>query len=87
MTRRKTAQLVVRSIEERVKRRLQERARRNGRSMEEEVRQILTSAVSVDDPAKKGFGTGFASFFRDVPEDLEIKEIHGELPRPVRFDE
>ena len=87
MTPRKTAQLVVRNIEERVKRRLQERAQRNGRSMEEEVRQILTAAVSVKHPAKEGFGTGFASFFKDLPEDFEIKEIHGELPRPIRFDE
>jgi len=35
------AQLVVRNLENSVKARLQRRARRNGRSMEEEVRDIL----------------------------------------------
>ena len=40
------AQIVVRKLEESVKTRLQRRARRNGRSMEEEVRDILRNAVT-----------------------------------------
>ena len=39
------AQFVVRNIENGVKDRLQRRARRNGHSMEEEVRDILRNAV------------------------------------------
>ena len=39
------AQLVVRNLEDAVKTRLQRRARRNGRSMEEEVREILRNAA------------------------------------------
>ena len=42
------AQFVVRSIENTVKQRLQRRAARHGRSMEEEVREILRSAVNQD---------------------------------------
>ena len=43
------AQLLVRNLENAVKARLQRRARRNGRSMEEEVRDILRAAVRKDD--------------------------------------
>ncbi len=39
------AQLVVRNLEDEVKKRLQLRAIRHGRSMEEEVRDILRNAV------------------------------------------
>ena len=40
------AQLIVRNIEEKVKRSLRQRAKANGRSMEEEVRVILRTAVN-----------------------------------------
>lgn len=44
------AQLVVRNLDDDVKRRLQDRAARRGHSMEEEVRDILrTAAVAWDD--------------------------------------
>ena len=39
------AQLVVRNLEQDVKARLQKRAKNHGRSMEEEVRDILRDAV------------------------------------------
>ena len=42
------AQLVVRNIEEDVKARLQKRAKRHGRSMEDEVRHILRNAAKDD---------------------------------------
>jgi antitoxin FitA len=40
------AALSIRNIDESVKRRLRSRAARNGRSMEAEVRAILTEAIS-----------------------------------------
>ncbi|WP_353953587.1 Arc family DNA-binding protein [Knoellia sp. S7-12] len=40
--------LTIRQVDEDVKKRLQVRAARNGRSMEAEVRAILTEAVSID---------------------------------------
>ena len=39
------AQILVRNIEQDVKTRLQRRAQRHGRSMEEEVREILRNAA------------------------------------------
>jgi len=40
------AQFVVRNIESAVKEKLRRRAKENGRSMEEEIRRILRSAVN-----------------------------------------
>src|SRR5215212_1684739 len=45
------AQLVVRNLEDDVKAKLQRRARRHGRSTEEEVRDILRDAVSKRAPS------------------------------------
>jgi plasmid stability protein len=39
------AQFIIRNLEDDVKARLQDRAKRHGRSMEEEVRYILRNAV------------------------------------------
>jgi hypothetical protein len=49
-------QLVVRNMENAVKTRLQRRARRHGRSMEEEVRDILRSAVTGEETPSGGSG-------------------------------
>ena len=51
------AQLVVRNIENGVKAGLQRRARRSGRSMEEEVRDILRAAVN-DETQRSPGGLG-----------------------------
>jgi plasmid stability protein len=45
------AALLVRGIDDRLKRALRLRAAANGRSMEEEVRQILRTALGVPSPA------------------------------------
>jgi antitoxin FitA len=82
------AQLIVRNIEDEVKERLAQRARRKGRSMEEEVRSILREAVSEDmKPAPEtGFGTRLAAFFADRGLDFEVPETRGEEARPAAFD-
>jgi plasmid stability protein len=48
------AQLLVRNIEDSVKTRLQRRAKRNGHSMEAEVRDILRAAVQKEERASAG---------------------------------
>jgi plasmid stability protein len=60
------AQLVVRNIESAVKAKLQRRAKRNGRSMEEEVREILRDATKSEGSRRKGLGTRIAEHFRDI---------------------
>jgi len=80
------AQLVVRNLEEKVKRRLRRRAKDHGRSMEEEARMIIREAVS-DKPPQEGLGTRLAKLFSNVPPEFKIEEIRGQKPRPAKFDE
>jgi plasmid stability protein len=78
------AQLVVRNIETGVKARLQRRARRNGRSMEEEVREILRVAVHKEEHAPTGgLGTELAALFPKSGPDFTIEELHIEIKPPT----
>jgi len=81
------AQLVVRNIEDSVKARLQRRARRNGRSMEAEVRDILRNAVKAGDKDSTGLGTKIANLFRGKGMDFEVAELRGYPVRPITFDD
>jgi len=87
MIKNSTAQLVVRNLEPDVKTRLQKRAKRHGRSMEEEVRDILRDAVKGDGRQEEGFGTRFASYFKGLGlKEGDIRELRGEVwARPVDF--
>ena len=80
------AQLVVRNIEESVKSRLQRRAARRGRSMEEEVRDILRDAVKEEEASAGGLGTAISSRFRKLGLKFDIPELRGHKIRPVSFD-
>jgi antitoxin FitA len=80
------AQFVVRNIENAVKARLQRRARRNGRSMEEEIRDILRSAA-VEDPSPTGeLGTEIVGLFTKVGLKADIPELRGHKVRPIDFE-
>ena len=80
------AQFVVRNIENAVKARLQRRARRNGRSMEEEVRDILRDAVNgEDDVPAGGLGTEISALFAKVGLDSDIPELRGHEIKPPSF--
>ena len=81
------AQLLVRNIEQSVKTRLQRRAKRNGRSMEEEVRDILRNAVNEPENPTVGLGTQIASLFAGKGFAFEAKEGRGYPVRPISFDE
>ncbi len=84
------AQLVVRNIENGVKAKLQRRAKRNGRSMEEEVREILRDAAkSEGGRRRKGLGTEIAELFRGIglrPGE-EIPELHDIKLQVPNFEE
>ncbi len=79
------AQLVVRNIENTVKARLQRRARRNGRSMEEEIRDILRGAAVEAPLATGGLGKEIASLFTEAGLDSDIAELRGHKVKPVHF--
>ena len=81
------AQVVVRNLDETVKKRLQQRAARRGRSMEAEIRDILAEAVGENGTSEEGLGTlitrHFAGKGRGI--DFDIPEWRGERARPARF--
>jgi plasmid stability protein len=82
------AQLLVRNIEDSVKTRLQRRAKRNGHSMEAEVRDILRAAVQKEERASAGgLGTEIAALFPKSGPDFLIEEFKGEDLGPPTFDQ
>ncbi len=80
------AQFIVRSIENTVKQRLQHRAARHGRSMEEEVREILRCAVNQDDEPVGGLGTEIAALFAKAGLVSDIPELRGRTIKPATFE-
>jgi plasmid stability protein len=81
------AQLVVRNLEQSVKSRLQRRAKRHGRSMEEEVRDILRNAAREADKTPEGLGTQIANMVRGTGLKFEVEELRGHPVKPTVFDE
>ena len=78
------AQFVVRNLENAVKARLQRQAKRHGRSMEEEVREILRSAVHEENRAV-GLGTEIAALFAKTGLIADIPELRGHAIEPATF--
>lgn len=85
------AQILVRNVETQLKTRLQRRAKRNGRSMEAEVREILRDTLKEEDGQKIGFGTASVALFSGqgigLEEGEEIREWRGFPLKPISFDE
>ncbi|MEN3238748.1 plasmid stabilization protein [Methylobacterium ajmalii] len=72
------AQILVRDIDVGVKQRLQQRAARNGRSMEAELRDILRAAAA-EDELTTGLGTEIVALFQGIglSPGEELPEFHG----------
>jgi len=85
------AQLLVRNLEDRLKARLQRRAKQHGRSMEAEAREILRDALKEADAPQVGFGTASVALFSGqgitLDEGEEIREWRGFPLQPITFDE
>jgi plasmid stability protein len=80
------AQFVVRNLEDDVAEKLKRRAKRNARSMEDEVRHILRSAVQ-ERPAQVGrLGSRIAQRFRRVGLAADLPEFHGQAANAADFD-
>lgn len=80
------AQFVVRNIENAVKARLQRRAARNGRSMEEEIRDILRGAAVEENQPSGGLGKEIAALFTKVGLEADIPELRGHVVKPFDFE-
>lgn len=75
------AQFIVRDLEDEVKARLKRRAQRHGRSMEEEVREILRNAVKAENRPPAKLGSRIAARFTEHGLTEDLPEFRGERAR------
>ncbi len=85
------AQILVRKLEDRIRTRLEQRAKRNGRSMEAEVREILREALKEEEAPQGGLGSEIAALFSGqgigLRDGEEIPEIRGMRMQIPNFEE
>ncbi len=81
------AQLLVRNLDEEVKRRLRARAERQNRSMEDLVREILRAASEQETEDLEPLGTRIAKRFAGLGLTEDIPELRGWQPRPADLSE
>ena len=84
------AQILVRNVEEPLKARLKRRAKRHGRSMEAEAREILRDALHKDETPERGLGSEMVALFSGqgigLQEGEEIPEIRGYRMQVPKFE-
>jgi plasmid stability protein len=83
---RPVAQLLVRQVDDDVAARLKRRARRHGRSMEEEVRHILRDAAKGESRDAPRLGSSIAARFARVGLDGDLPELR-QKARPADLDQ
>jgi plasmid stability protein len=79
------AQVIVRDLEDVVKKGLKRRAARHGRSMEEEVREILRNAVREGETPPTRLGSRIAARFRGKGLETDLPELWGTEARSATF--
>jgi plasmid stability protein len=79
------AQILVRNLESQLKVRLARRAKRHGRSMEEEARDILRNALREEGASAGGLGTEISSLFQQNGLTEDIPELRGHRAKPAEF--
>lgn len=80
------AQFVVRQLEDDVAEKLKQRARKNARSMEDEVRHILRSAVQQHTESRQKLGSRIAKRFRRAGLTRDLPELKGVSARAADLD-
>jgi plasmid stability protein len=81
------AQVLVRNLDDDVKERLQQRARRHGHSMEEEIRTILRQALADQGAPSSGLGSRIAARFAGQGLTEDLPELRGQAARPADLDQ
>lgn len=80
------AQFVVRHLENDIAEKLKQRARKHARSMEDEVRHILRTAVQQPPAGTQKLGTRIAQRFRRTGLTEDLPELRGALARAAALD-
>ncbi|MDX1384799.1 MAG: toxin-antitoxin system [Thermoanaerobaculia bacterium] len=70
-----------------MKHKIEQRARRHGRSTVEEVREILRNAVRDERRSTAALGSRLADRFADLGLEEPIPELRGQPARPAELDE
>jgi antitoxin FitA len=78
------AQIIVRNLEDVVKRKLKRRAARHGHSMEQEIRDILRDALKQEGHSERGLGSAIAAHFKGIELENPIPELSIK-PKPPKF--
>jgi antitoxin FitA len=83
------AQILVRNVDDGLKTRLQRRAKRHGRSMEAEAREILRAALREKPEPAGGLGSEIVALFsgQGVYLDKPIEEFRGMKMKIPDFNE
>jgi antitoxin FitA len=81
------AQFVVRNLEDNVAANLKRRAKRHGRSMEDEVRHILRNATKEERRGVRKLGSRMAARFKTVGLAADLPELHRQPARAADFDQ
>lgn len=79
------AQLLIRNLDDDVKVKLRDRARKRGRSTEEEVREILRNAVRDEAQPSEPLGKRLRALFRGIGIDEDIPEWRGQPATPAEL--
>jgi plasmid stability protein len=80
------AQFIVRNLEDDVKARLKRRAERHGRSIEEEVCDILRNATKEENRPLPKLGSRIAARFAKTGLTKDLPELRGQAPRPAELE-
>jgi plasmid stability protein len=80
------AQILVLQVDDDVMNKLLRRASRHGRSLEEEVREILRNAVRSEGTARAPLGTRLSARFQRDGLEKEIPELRGQSVQPAVFE-
>ncbi len=77
------AQLLIRHLDDDVKSKLEPRARRHGHTLEEEVREILRTAVRGEETIEEPLGSRIANRFAGQGLLQDVPELRGQPGRPA----
>jgi len=79
------AQVIIRNLEEGVKARLKQRAKRHGCSMEAEAREILRNAIKAENKHLPRLGSRIAARFAKTGLTVDLPELRGVPALPAKF--
>ena len=81
------AAMLIRNIDDDVKAKLKARAKRNGRSLEAEVRNVLLKSARTEPPAV-GLGSQIRAMFSEFDAaDLDLELPPRQVSEPIDFEE